>query len=99
MKVKLVDEILFDRLFDLNVKFLLQHLNDYKNTVLKLTKESDNKVVIPDKEFMIELSEDAFVRALYQYYKLESERVTERRLMEDSIMDQVNDILDECDDD
>lgn len=81
---------IFNGLFEIDIKYLLKHIRDYKEILLQQAKNSKSTTVIFDKEFMSNLAREGFLRSIKQYHRLESEYDEAGK----SIMDQVNDILD-----
>lgn len=87
------DIALYETFFDMRLRHLVDHLKDYKNILLEQAVKSQSTTVIFDKDFMIELCDDGFLRCLISYHTSE----VEYKAIKESIMNQVNDLLNDED--
>jgi hypothetical protein len=95
MQPKKEDIAVFNRYFDLKLKHLNEYILDYRRILMDQVLESANTKVVPDREFLLDLVEEGFVRSLGTYHETKSDELKANR----DIMDQVNDILNAFDDD
>lgn len=86
---------LFNALFDMRVRHLVDDFKDYRKILLEQIFASTSEVLKPDKEFMVDMAEDGFVKALSLFAKDRKDKQS----AEVDIMKQVSDILGEDIDD
>lgn len=89
MKVLPEDIAAFNQAFDIDIKYLVNHVRTYQRELLKMTLESKNKLVSADRQFMLDLVEEGFIRAVTTYITDADKSMREKR----DWMDQINDIL------
>lgn len=81
---------IFNGMFDIDVKSLVSTVREYQALLLQQAKDSRNANVKFDKYFMSDLAKDGFLHVLKIYY----DREIEWHEAEESIIKQVDDILD-----
>jgi len=89
MKVLPQDITAFNKAFDVEVKYLINHIREYQKELLKMTLESDNKTVNPDRQFMLELVEEGFIKTVTTYITHADKNLKGKR----NWMGKVSDIL------
>jgi len=89
MKVIQEDITAFNQSFDIGLKYLVNHVRAYQRELLKMTLESKNKVVKADRQFMLDLAEEGFIRTVTTYITDADKSMREKR----DWMDQVKNIL------
>jgi hypothetical protein len=89
MKPNKQDIALFNALFELEIKYLVEHARDYKHILLNQILHSDAKQP-PDREFMADMASRGFFRSVQQLVDIEYEKQKAYKNIENQIDDILN---------